>query len=117
MNLSPGMRRILIALDRDGDMGIDEIAEAVPLARNTLDGGRYLTALLSVGLIRVSRWERQDRSGPPRAIYSISPGKSKPKPRPYTAAQKCRRWKRRVGYRSAEWRRNQSLKQLTRIAK
>lgn len=98
--MTPSMRRILRALDEHGDMEPDEIAERAHVALSTLSGGGYLTKLLMLKLVRVSRWRRQDRSGPFVPTYSVTPGDSKPKPRPYTAAEKSRRWKQRVGYKS-----------------
>lgn len=102
-NLTPSMRRILRALDQHGDMEADEIAERACVALSTLSGGGYLTKLLMLGMVRVSHWRRQDRSGPFIPTYSVTPGDSKPKPRPYSAAEKSRRWKQKVGYKSKSY--------------
>lgn len=115
MKLTPSLRRILTALEQHGDMEADEIAERACVAPSTLSGGGYLTKLLTLELIRVSKWRRQDFSGPPVPTYSVTPGESKPKPKPYTAAQKSRRWKQRVGYRSAEYMARKRVDQLLRI--
>lgn len=116
MKITPSHQRILLALDREGDMDAAEIAEAAHVAPSTLSGGRYLTTLMALGLIRVARWERQERSGPARPIYSVSPGVSKPRPKPYTNGQKCKRWRRRTGYRSAEWKSGRALNALIGVA-
>lgn len=116
MKLTPSMRRILIALDREGDMDAAEIADAACVSANTLSGGGYLTKLLVLRLIRVSRWQRQEgSSGPPRPVYSTTPGENARKPRPYTNGQKSRRWKKRVAYRSAQWKATQALKELANL--
>ncbi len=117
MKLTPSMRRILMALERDGDMEAHEIAVAAHVAPTTLSGGGYLTKLMVMGLVRVSAWRRQDRSGPAIPTYSVSPGENKPRPRPYTAAQKCKRWRGRTGYRSAEWHQARTLNYLMGVGK
>ncbi len=117
MKLTPAMRRILIALDRDGDMQASEIAENAYVSPNTLSGGGYLTKLLTMRLIRVSRWMRQEGPGPFVPVYSVSPGENKPKPRPYTPAQKTKRWRIHTGYRSAAYKQRQALDAILRIAK
>ena len=111
MTITPSMRRILSALDRDGDMEADEIAIAANVAESTLSGGGYLTKLLAMDMIRVSRWIRADKSGPPRPVYSVSPGKSATKPKPFTNAEKAKRWKRRAGYYKPEYAARRTAKQ------
>lgn len=119
MKLTPSLRRILRALDEHGDMEAPEIAEAACVGVNTLSGGGYLTKLLTMELIRVSRWERADKCGPFRPVYSTSPGESEKKPAVYTAAQKTKRWRKKVGYLSPEWKSRQqarhSMNELLRI--
>lgn len=114
MNLTPSMRRILLALDREGDMDTAEISEAAHVGINTLSGGGYLTTLLSMKLIRVSRWVR-NVNGAATPIYSVSPGESKPKPRPYTNSEKTLRWRKRVGYRSKAWHAARRSAELVRV--
>jgi len=117
MNLTPSLRRILIALDRDGDMAPADIAEAAHVSLGTLQSG-YLTKLLVMGLVRVSRWER-NAVGPFIPVYSVSKGESKPKPEPYTVAEKCKRWKKRAGYYRPDYKQRQqarhSMNELLRI--
>lgn len=102
MNLTPSMRRIVMALEREGDMDSEEIAEAAHVGINTLSGGGYLQTLMLMKKIRVARWVR-NLNGGPTPIYSASPGENKPRPKPYTGAEKSRRWRKRVGYRSQAW--------------
>lgn len=115
MKLTPSLRRILSALDKHGDMEPPEIAETACVGVNTLSGGGYLTKLLTMGLIRVSRWERADKCGPFRPVYSVSPGENAKKPSPYTNAQKSKRWKKRAGYYKPEYQRRKALAELARI--
>ncbi len=90
MKLSPSLRRILMALDRHGDMQYDEIAERAHVAPATIRDGGYMLKLHIMQLVRVSRWVRSESGGPPSPVWSVSPGESKPKPKPYTDAQKYR---------------------------
>ncbi len=94
--------RILVALDTHGSMNADEIAETAAVGKETLSGGRYMAKLVELGLVRVSKWERQLTSGPFRPVYSVRPGKHAEKPKPYTNAEKSRRWRKRVNYNKAE---------------
>jgi hypothetical protein len=96
------MRRVLLALDRHGDMSAREIAEAAHVSEHTLTSGGYLTRLRNAGLIRISDWQRNS-PGPFTPIYSISQGTNKRRPKPYSVAEKCRRWKERVGYYEEEY--------------
>jgi hypothetical protein len=112
--MTPAMRRILRALDEQGDMDTEEISEAACVGINTLSGGGYLTTLLLLGKIRVSRWVR-NVNGAPTPIYSVSPGKSKPKPKPYSNSEKTRRWRLRSGYRSPAWYARKSSAELVKI--
>ena len=115
MSLSPVMRRILAALEEHGDMDTEELAEATCASVGTLRDGGYMRHLLGLELVRVSRWVRSS-AGPAAPVYSITPGKSAVKPKPYTTAEKNRRWKRKVGYRNQQWRQSKALKELARIS-
>lgn len=119
MKLTPSLRRILNALDQHGDMEACEIATTAHVGENTLSGGGYMTKLLVMGLVRVSRWERADKSGPFRPVYSVTHGESVPKPAALKPSERCRRWRKKVGYRSAQWHSRQqarhSMNELLRI--
>lgn len=112
--MTPIMQRIIAALTERGDMSAHELAEAACTCHNTLSGGGYLRKMLDTNLIRVSKWER-NAPGAPTPIYSVTPGKSVNPPRVYTRSERTKRWRVKVGYRSAEYRRGQSLKELVRI--
>lgn len=112
--ITPVMRRILAALTEHGDMDAIDLADAACTCRNTLSGGGYLRKMLDIELIRVSRWKR-NAPGAPTPIYSVTPGKSVNPPRVYTRSERTKRWRVKVGYRSAEYGRRQALKELARI--
>jgi predicted ArsR family transcriptional regulator len=120
MKLTPSMRRVMIALDRYGDMSAREIAEVAHVSERTLVSSGVLTALREAGLIRVSDWQR-NFPGSPTPIYSFTPGPNKRKPKPYSDAEVSKRWKERVGYYGEEYQQRQkarqSIKQLLRINK
>lgn len=109
--LTPCKRRVLLALDRDGDMASAEIAEAACVSQNYLDGGGLLRQLRAMSLIRVARWQRNS-GGAMTPIYSVSPGEDARKPRPYSGREKTRRYKQRTGYRSRAWQAARALQQL-----
>lgn len=120
MNPTPVMRRILAALDKHGDMDARDLAEAACCSHETLTGGGYLLHMIWCGAIRVIKYQRQlGSSGPAIPIYSSTPGPNAKRPRPLTAAQKCKRWRKRSKYRSPEYQASQqarhSLNQLLRI--
>jgi len=117
--MTPVMRRILAALDREGDLDAREIAEAAHCSYETLTGGGYLRRMVEAELIRVARYVRSTTSGPAAPIYSVTPGANAKRPKPFTDAEKCKRWRKRAGYRSAAWKAQRSttksLSQLTGI--
>mgnify|MGYP000055866185 CR=1 FL=1 len=112
--VTPIMQRILDALKDSGDMDIGDLADAACTCRNTLSGGGYLRKMLDLKLIRVSKWER-NAPGAPTPIYSITPGNSIKPPRVYSASERTKRWRVKVGYRGAEYARRQALRELLRI--
>jgi hypothetical protein len=115
MNLTPSLRRILMALDKHGDMEYEDIAEHAHVAITTLRDGGYMLKLQIAGKVRVSRWIR-NTVGPFIPVWSTRPGENKPKPIPYTAAQKCARYKKRARYYSPEYRaRMQAKKALNEL--
>lgn len=119
MTLTPSLRRILHALDEHGAMEYEDIAEHAHVAVSTLRDAGYMLKLQIAGKVRVSRWIRSEGSGPPRPVFSTSPGENAKKPTPFTASQKSKRWKKRAGYYKPEYRvRKQakdSMNELLRI--
>lgn len=113
-HLTPLMRRIVHALEREGDMDARELADAACTCYDTLSGGGYLRKMLSQELIRVSGW-RRNYPGAATPIYSVTPGKSAQKPPPISRSERARRWRKRVGYYSAEYRRRVALRELVKI--
>lgn len=112
--ITPVMRRVIDALERDGDMDVKELADAACTSLNTLSNGGYLRKMLEMKLIRVSKYLRNS-PGAATPIYSTSPGVSAKPPRVYSRSERTKRWRVKAGYRSAEYRRGQSLKELVRI--
>jgi predicted ArsR family transcriptional regulator len=110
----------MIALDEHGDMSAREIAEVAYISVRTLVSSGVLTALREAGLIRISDWQR-NFPGSPTPIYSFTPGNNKRKPKPYSNAEVCKRWKESVGYYGREYKQRQktrqSIDQLLRINK
>lgn len=115
MNITPVMRRILSALDQHGDMDANDIAESACCSYETLTGGSYLRKMVDAELIRIVKYERALRSGPAVPIYSVTPGRNASRPKPYSDAEKCRRWRNRVGYGSSRWHNGKALAALVRI--
>lgn len=112
--VTPVMRRVIAALDREGDMDANDLAEAACTSRNTLCSGGYLRKMLELELIRISRWMR-NAPGAPTPVYSVSPGESVKPPKAYPPSVRSKRWRQKVGYRSEEYARGEALKKLARI--
>lgn len=112
--MTPVQKRILLALDKHGDMEADEIAEIACCSYETLTAGCYMRNLVNAGLVRVAKYRRALQSGPAVPVYSVTPGVNAKRPKPYTDAEKCRRWRKKSGYRSAE-RTTQTMNELIRI--
>jgi predicted ArsR family transcriptional regulator len=110
MKITPSMRRVMFALDEHGDMSAKEIAEVAHISERTLVSSGVLSALREAGLIRVSDWQR-NFPGSPTPIYSFSPGQNKRKPKPYSNAEVCKRWKESVGYYEDKYQQRQKARQ------
>ena len=112
--MTPVQRRIMLALDTIGDMDAHDLAEAACCSFKTLTGGQYLKRMVEDGLIRVAKYQRATRSGPAVPIYSVTPGPNAKRPRPYTDAEKAKRWKQRTGYCRAKADAKRMFNQLVR---
>ena len=112
--ITPVMQRVLDALNRDGDMDAHDLADAACTCGNYLSGGGLLRKMMELKLIRVSKY-RRNNPGAPTPIYSTTPGESAKPPRVYSTSERTRRWRVKVGYRSAEYMQRIALKQLARI--
>ena len=112
--ITPVMQRILDALERDGDMDAHDLADAACTCHNSLSGGGYLRKLITLGFIRVSAY-RRNYPGAPTPIYSITEGDPATPPKRFSCAKRTKRWRQKVGYRSAEYRQRQTMKELVRI--
>lgn len=78
MKLTPAMRAMLAALDRDGDMEPREIAATIGVHLRTIE--RIAQKLRDAELVRVAVYLKNS-SGPAIPVYSVSPGKNAKRPR------------------------------------
>lgn len=108
------MSRILDALETSGDLEASDIADIAYTSRQTLIGSGYLRQLERAGLIRISRWQRNYR-GLPTPIYSVTPGRSRPRPRPTTSTERSAKWYRSVRLNPEEQSRKSALKELVSL--
>lgn len=102
---SPLNQRIVAALQSRGPMHAYDLAPIVHATRKTLATRDYLPLLVRSGLIHIRSWARlRDlmlageivaTRGQPIAIYAAGPGKTPPKPRPYTDAENSRNQRQR----------------------
>lgn len=109
--ITPVMQRCLDALSRCGKMDAAELAEAACTCHNTLSGGGYLKKMQALGLIRIAAW-RRNAPGAPTPIFGLGNAPAAKVPQFYTPAQRTRRWRQKVGYRTPEWETRQALKRL-----
>jgi hypothetical protein len=87
------MRRVLAALDSDGDMTAEDLADQLGLTVSYVrQYGIY--PLREAELIRVASWIRGAR-GCPMRVFSISEGRDAPKPKRLPWSVTNRRWRDR----------------------
>jgi predicted ArsR family transcriptional regulator len=85
------MRAAMSALDADGDMTANDMAEHLGLAASHVR--KHATQKLhALGLIRVSGWI-PGRFGNPMRVWSLTDGKDAPRPKPQRKAVICRRYR------------------------
>jgi lambda repressor-like predicted transcriptional regulator len=89
---SPGLARIVAALDRVGPMTYREIALAAGLSANTIKNSGYMDVLVRQQRVHISEW-RRNRKGPMVAVYAEGPGQNAVKPAPLSQAEKMQRWR------------------------
>jgi hypothetical protein len=111
--LTPAMQSVVDILTQDGDMEAREIAEMTGLSIKTLVTSGYLARMVTMGVIRVSGYERS--GGEPTAVYSVTKGRNADAPATMTLAERSRRWRERVGFGTNEYRRAMALRELARI--
>ena len=87
---SPGMKRILAALERFGLLSYLEAAQTTGLSPNTIKNARYMDILVKQGRIHIAAW-RRNHAGPMIAVYAVGPGQAAPRPSPLSRAESCRR--------------------------
>lgn len=93
-------RRLLSALDSDGDMTPGDLAEV--LEHDSHDWiGRKLRRLQSAELVRVSRWIR-NTDGLATPVYSVTPGANAARPRALGWSAWSKRYRKRLKERGGE---------------
>lgn len=93
-------RRILRALDENGDMSPRDIADQLELEKHKWVG-RKLRALLKAELVRVARWER-NTDGWAIPIYSVTPGTNAKRPGALGWSAYSKRYRKRLAERGGE---------------
>lgn len=79
LKITPTDRRLMAALDMDGDATPGDLADL--LGYDTQDWiGRKLRRLRDAELIRVAKWIR-NMNGPAIPVYSVSPGENAKRPK------------------------------------
>jgi len=87
---SPGMKRILAALEHFGMLSYLEAAQRTGLSPNTIKNARYMDILVKQERIHIAGW-RRNHAGPMTAVYAAGPGRAAPKPSALSSAESCRR--------------------------
>lgn len=91
--ITPIMRKIMSALDEDGDMTADDLAEQIEVSVSYIR--QYgIAPLREAGLIRIASWIRCIRGGHSR-VFSLSDGNDAPKPKRLPWSVTNRRWRER----------------------
>lgn len=111
---TPVMLRIVAALERCGKLDAHELAGEACTCHNSLSGGGNLKKMQEMGLIHVAAW-RRNSPGAPTPLFCAGPGAPAKPPRAYKPAERTKRWRQKVGYRTPEWETRQALKQLVNL--
>lgn len=98
---SPGMQRIIAALQKGGPMSDEKLCELACVGINTFRCD-YRRTLIEEKLIHVCEY-RRNVQGPYVPIYAAGErvGPAPRKPTPLTQAQRCRNWRVSSGYDEA----------------
>lgn len=104
MKITPTDKKLIYALESDGDMCPRDLAELLEY-ENHVWIARKMRRLLAAELVRVSHWIR-NTDGLPIPVYSITPGESKKRP----GAQGWGIWSKRYRKRVEEKGGDQYLK-------
>lgn len=91
---SAGMARIVAALRLQPDLSYQEAAIAASLSPSTVKNARYMEILNEQKRVHISGW-RRNAQGPMQALFRAGEGDNAPPPRPYTGAEKSRRYRMR----------------------
>ncbi len=92
---SAGMARIVASLRQQPDLSYREVAIAAGLSPTTVKNARYMEILNEQRRVHISGWRRNNQ-GPMQALFRAGGGDNVPQPRPYSGAEKSRRYRMRL---------------------
>lgn len=100
MKLTPTDKRLLSALDADGNMTPGDLADI--LGHDSHDWiGRKLRRLCNAEFVRVATWIR-NTDGPAIPVYSITPGENAKRPRALGWSVWCKRYRKNLEGRGGQ---------------
>lgn len=92
---SEGMARIVASLRQQPDLSYRDVAIAAGLSPSTVKNARYMEILTEQRRVHISGWRRNNQ-GPMLAMFRAGEGENVPQPRPYSGAEKSRRYRMRL---------------------
>lgn len=92
---SAGMARIVASLRLQPDLPYREAAIAAGISPTTVKNARYMEILNEQRRVHISGWRRNNQ-GPMQALFRAGEGDNVPQPRPYSGAEKSRRYRMRL---------------------
>lgn len=97
---SVASRRIVDALWANLEpMTLEEIAEAAFISLGTVKSNGRMRMIQEAGLAHIAKWQRQiNHGGAPSPLWVAGPGENAERPKPYSDAQKSKRWKKKANY-------------------
>jgi predicted ArsR family transcriptional regulator len=98
--ITPTDRRLLAALDADGDMTPPDLADLLGYDSHKWIS-KKLCRLRDAELIRVAKWIR-NTDGPAIPVYSVTPGESAPRPKAMGWSTWSKRYRKNLKARGGE---------------
>lgn len=92
---SAGMARIVASLRLQPDLSYRDVAISAGLSPTTVKNARYMEILNNQRRVHISGWRRNNQ-GPMQALFRAGEGENAPQPKPYSGAEKSRRYRMRV---------------------
>lgn len=90
--LSPGMQRLLDAIEEFGPIDYRQAAEIAALSIHTVKNSGYLEILIAQRKIHIAEWRRR-RQGAMYPLYEGGAGKSAPRPQALSGAERLKRYR------------------------